>query len=176
MVNPADSIKKFGVPKGAVVADFGVGAGYYAYELSHAVGDEGKVFAVDIQKSLIEAIKKQSLEKGIKNIEIIWGDIEVVGGTKLRRASMDLIVVSNVLSQVDAKAGLVQECARVIKDKGRILLIDWSESFGSLGPISSMIVDKQTARRIFEDGPFEYKNDIDVGEHHYGMVFEKKAS
>ncbi len=56
------------------------------------------------------------------------------------------------------------------------MLIDWSESFGGLGPQPNAVVSQDLAQRLFETGQFEYKKSIDAGEHHYGLVFEKKAS
>ncbi len=176
MIDPKDNIKQFGIQEGWHVADLGVGYGHYAYALSAAVGPDGKVFAIDIQKDMLERLKKEVEEKHIKNIEVIWGDVEIVGGTKLRVDSLDALVISNVLFQIDSKAGMVHEASRVLKTGGKILLVDWSESFGGLGPQPGMVVDEATARRIFETGPFEYKKSIDAGEHHYGMVFEKKTS
>jgi ubiquinone/menaquinone biosynthesis C-methylase UbiE len=176
MIDPKDNIKQFGIQEGWHVADLGVGYGHYTYALSEAVGPDGKVFAIDIQKDMLERLKKEVEEKHIKNIEVIWGDVEIVGGTKLRVDSLDALVISNVLFQIDSKAGMVHEASRVLKTGGKILLVDWSESFGGLGPQPGMVVDEATARRIFETGPFEYKKSIDAGEHHYGMVFEKKTS
>ncbi len=174
--DPKRVVKDFMVREGSVVADLGVGYGHYAYALAEVVGEHGKVFAIDVQKSMLERLKKEVESKGIKNIEIIWGDIEVVGGTKLREDGVDSIIVTNVLWQLDSKAGLVHECARILKLGGRILLVDWRESFGGLGPQPGMVVEESMARRIFETGPFEFKRSIDAGEHHYGLVFEKKEN
>lgn len=174
--DPKRVVKEFMVREGSIVADLGVGYGHYAYALSEAVGEAGKVFAVDIQKDMLERLKKESDGKGIKNIEIIWGDIEVVGGTKLRAESVDAVVMVNVFFQLESKAGAVHEAARILKTGGKLLLVDWSESFGSMGPQPNMVVDEATARKIFETGTFEFQKVIDVGEHHYGMVFSKKSS
>ena len=176
MIDPRDNIKQFGIQEGSHVADLGVGYGHYTYALSEAVGANGKVFAIDIQKEMLERLKKEVEEKHIKNIEVIWGDVEIVGGTKLRTDSLDAIVISNVLFQIDSKAGLVHEASRILKIGGKLLLVDWSESFGGLGPKPTSVVDEATARQIFETGPFEYKKSVDAGEHHYGLVFEKKSA
>ncbi len=174
--DPREILNQFGIQEGTVVADLGVGYGHTAFALSEKVGETGKVFAIDIQKNLLERLAKDAAQKGIKNIEIIWGDIEIIGGTKLRQNFVDTVVISNVLFQIDSKAGLVHECARITKIGGRVLLIDWYESFGGIGPQPEAVVDEETARRIFETGPFEYKKSLPAGEHHYAMVFERKAS
>lgn len=172
--DPNKIAESFGISDGQVVADLGVGYGHYSYALSRLVGQSGKVFAIDIQKGMIDRLKKEVDEKNIKNIEIIWGDIENIGGTKLREASVDVVLVSNVLFQTDSKAGLVHECARILKNKGKVVLIDWYESFGGVGPTPNMVVDEETAKRVFETGPFQFRKSFDAGEHHYGMIFDKK--
>lgn len=177
MINdPKEILNNFGVREGAVVAEFGVGAGNFTYPLLEKVGTSGKVFAIDIQKGLLERLKKESLDKGIKNLEIIWGDVEVVGGTKLREGAVEVLVIANVLFQIDSKAGLVHEASRILKEGGRLLLIDWQESFSGIGPSPEAVVDEKTAKRIFETGPFQFKKSLDAGEHHYGLVFEKKTA
>lgn len=169
-------VADFGLHEGMVVADLGVGFGHYVYALSEAVGNSGKVFAIDVQKNMIERLKKETQEKGIKNIEVIWGDIEVVGGTKLKQGSVDVLLVTNVLFLIDSKPGFVHECSRILKVGGKLLLIDWEESFGGIGPAPAMVVNAETAKRIFESGPFEYKKHVNAGEHHYGILFERKIS
>lgn len=177
MINDAqDILKNFAIPQGSIVADLGVGIGHIALGLAEKVGETGKVFAVDIQKPMLERLAKEAGEKGYKNIEIIWGDIEVVGGTKVRANFIDAAVLANVLFQIDAKAGLVHEISRIMKVGGKLLVVDWSESFGGLGPKPEAVVDATTARRIFETGPFEWKGDMPAGDHHYAMVFEKKPA
>lgn len=173
MINPIDSVKQFGVREGEMIADFGAGYGVYTYALAEAVKSSGRVFAVEIQKDLLSRLKKEASEKGIKNLEVIWGDIEVSGGSKLMRGAMDAVVIVNVLSQVESKAGVVRECARVLKNGGRVLVIDWLNSFGTNETGGQLIIDKSSTKNLFEAGPFEYDRDIDVGNQHYGVVFKK---
>jgi len=177
MINDSKKIvSNFGLQEGQTVADLGVGYGHYIYDVAREVGQSGKVFAVDVQKQMIERLRKEVDEKGVKNVEVIWGDIEVVGGTKLKKDAVDVVIVSNVLFQVDSKPGFVHECSRILKVGGRLILIDWHESFGGLGPQTNAVVSEDTARRVFETGPFEYVRNIDAGEHHYGIIFKRVES
>lgn len=177
MINdPRELLNDFGIQEGTVIADLGVGAGQMALVLAEKAGENGKVFAIDIQKAMLERLAKEATQKGLRNLEIIWGDVEIVGGTKLRQAAVDTVVLANVLWEIDAKAGLVHECARIIKVGGRLLLVDWFESFGGIGPKPEAVVDEETARRIFETGPFVYKKSLSAGDHQYALVFERVAS
>ena len=68
--------------KGMFVADFGAGSDSTRCPQLKRWGDKGRVYAIDIQKELIQKIKKQANIEHMPNIEIIWGDVEKIGGTK----------------------------------------------------------------------------------------------
>jgi ubiquinone/menaquinone biosynthesis C-methylase UbiE len=57
------------VKKGQIVADLGCGQGYYTMILAKSVGPEGKVYAVDLDKKCIQALKKTAAKAGYHNIE-----------------------------------------------------------------------------------------------------------
>ena len=132
------------------------------------------MYAVDINRSLLERVKKEAGERGLKNVEIFWGDVEDRGGSKLKDASMDAVLVANVLFQVGSKKGVAEEVWRVLKPKRRTLVIDWTDSFGGLGPHTNLIFPKEKARELFDNNGFEYEQEINAGDHHYGIIFKKK--
>ena len=62
------------------------------------------------------------------------------------------------------------ECLR---KKGRILFVDWSDSFGGIGPRPEDIVSEENAKTLFEDAGFKLDSSFDAGAHHYGLIFKK---
>ena len=171
--NPENNIKHLNLKEGSVVADFGSGSGHYVLPLADIVGEGGKVYAIDIQKSLLTKLQKDVVQKGFQNVETVWGDAEILNGSKLRNGTLDAVIVSNILFQVESKSGLIKECNRVLKKDGKVLLVDWSESFGGLGPQPDSVVSADVARELFEKGGFTFKESVQVGNHHYGIIFSK---
>lgn len=171
-VKPEEIIKHLGLSAGNSVADIGAGTGHYTFLISKVVGQEGNVYAIDIQKNILENLAKQAEEKNITNIHTIWGDAENVGGTKLKVDAVDLVLVSNVLFQTESKSSFVHEIKRILKKNGKAVVIDWSESFGGLGPDSLHIVSEETARSLFENNGFVLEKRFDAGVHHYGLIFK----
>src|SRR6516164_2949983 len=53
---------------GMVVADIGAGTGLLTRLFAPAVGDKGKVYAVDIAQKFLDHVKKTCEEKGVKNV------------------------------------------------------------------------------------------------------------
>ncbi len=172
--DPRNNISQLGLAAGAQVADLGSGSGFYSLALAREVGDSGKVFAVDVQKDLLTRLKTQANKEHLYNIEVIWGDLEKLGGTKLKDQSVDDIVVSNILFQLTEKETFVSEARRIIKHGGRALIVDWSDSFNGMGPQPEAIYREADARALFERHGFEFERSITAGEHHYGLIMRAR--
>jgi ubiquinone/menaquinone biosynthesis C-methylase UbiE len=171
--NPLKNIDQFNVDPGHIVADFGSGSGHYTIALSKKIGNSGKVYALDIQKDLLEKLKKTSEGLGLSNINVIWADLDEERGSGLADEIIDRVVATNILFQVEKKDNLVKEIHRVLKTKGRVLLIDWSESFSGIGPQAQDVVKQDVARVLFESHGFVLEKEIQAGDHHYGLIFRK---
>lgn len=170
--DPENNIKQFGLTSGMQVADFGSGSGFYAIAAAKAVLPSGKVFAVDIQKDLLQKFKNAADKSHLNNIDIIWGDLEHFGGTKLRENSLDAVIISNLFFQIENTDALCLETKRILRVNGRALVIDWDGSSG-VGPVSKDIVSKEKITTIFEDHGFKLDREISAGSQHYGLVFRK---
>lgn len=170
--NPEQNILRLGLKEGMRVADFGAGTGFSSRAASSRVGYTGKVFAVEVQKDLVKKVENDIKSWGISNIECIWGDIERRGGTKIADKSMDAVIVSNVLFQVEDKMGLIEEAKRVLKKDGKVLLVDWSVPFGETGPKEGHIINKERAKELFEKRGFKLEEIIPTSANHYGMIFK----
>jgi len=171
--NPVENINALGVFDGMVVADLGAGTGAYTIPLAERVGETGRVYAVEVQKEFLSNIKDAAAARGFKNVEVIWGDIERLGGTKIKDASIDAVVISNVLFQAEDKPGLLLETKRILKPGGKLLLIDWKDSFANLGPAPLMVVTADMARELAVREGFLVAKEIPAGEHHYGFIMVK---
>ncbi len=172
-VDPENNVSLFGLKGGEHIADFGSGSGAYAFALARRVGFRGRVYAVDIQKDLLSKVKNESLRLGLENVEVIWGDAEKLGGAKLGDGTLDGVLLSNILYQVSDKEGLLSEAKRVLKNDGKVFLIEWSGSFGGLGPKPEDVVEKGAAKKLFGKLGFATEREINAGTYHYGIIFSK---
>lgn len=172
-VEPEKIVESLDIYAGMKVADFGVGSGRYTLALARAVGEKGRVYAVDIQKELLQKIDREAGRQGFENVEILWGDMEKAGGTKLPDGLLDAVLLSNVLFQLEQRDTVAKEIARVLKPGGRAVIIDWSGSYGHLGPRPEDVVSADSARELFEGSGFAFEKEIPAGRYHYGLVFKK---
>lgn len=172
--DPRHNIEQLGLSDGAVVADLGTGSGFYALEAARAVAPMGRVYAVDIQRGLLDLIKKEAQKNELPNIETLVGDLERLGGSRVREASCDVVIASNILFMIENRKAFLQEAFRILKRDGRLLLVDWSASFSQMGPHPDHVVYKDDARKLAESAGFLFDREINAGAHHYGIIFRKR--
>jgi ubiquinone/menaquinone biosynthesis C-methylase UbiE len=171
--HPERNLGELALSRGMTVVDIGAGSGAYALAAAAAVGAEGRVYAVDVQQELLRKLKAEARSRRLGNLEIIWGDAERVGGTKLREQSADVAILSNVLFQFDDQPGALKETFRILKSGGMLAIIDWSDSWGGTGPHPDQVLSKHQARAEALGAGFTFKSEFPAGDHHYGMLFHK---
>ena len=70
LFDPQKTLKEFGLRKGMKVLDVGTGAGFYLPYLSEMVGQEGRVYAIDVEPLAVEYAKKKVESLGLSNVEV----------------------------------------------------------------------------------------------------------
>lgn len=171
--DPVKNIEQCGIQAGMEIADFGSGSGHYTLAAAKALMSTGRVYSIDVNKDLLTKLKNHAVKAGLYNVEVIWGDVEKPIGTKLRDATVDMVIVSNLLFQIENKDGLIKEAKRVLKSGGTLLLIDWADSFGGIGPSPKSVVTKIAAQEMFDKAGFHLDREISAGSHHYGLIYKK---
>lgn len=168
---PRENVLQVGVREGMKVGDFGAGSGHYARAAAGIVGGSGKVYAIDIQEDVLKHLKLNTQAHHQRTIETVWGDIEKLGGTHLRDASLDAVLVANTLFQVQNRDGLLSEIRRTLKSGGKLMVVDWAGSYGGMGPSAEQVVTEHEAEEFFINGGFHKVKSFRAGPHHYGIVF-----
>lgn len=169
---PHHNIEQLDIHPGMKVLECGVGAGEYALFAAQRAGSQGTVYVADIQKKLLERISRTAEEHNLTNIKTLWADLDQKQGLSLlENSSVDRIVVANILFQLEHVEGLFDECFRVLKKDGKLLCIDWSDSFNQIGPHPDHIVHQDKAQHAARQGGFDSIAPLDdVGPHHYGFI------
>lgn len=156
-----------------VVADFGAGGGYFTIPLARLVGENGKVYAIDIQKQVLDLIKSKANLEHLLNVEAVWADLELLKGSRLMDNAVDFVMVANILFQVEKKREVLQEAWRVVRSGGELVILEWDEVPFPAGPSPLLRLAKATARHLAEEVGFRLEKEFEAGSHHYGLLFKK---
>lgn len=172
-VVPEKAATHFHLRDGDAVGDFGAGSGFFLSALARLVGPDGRVYAFEIQKNMVETLGEMARRNHLGNVEVLWCDIEAANGTKMKDGALDAGVLVNVLFQMEAKDAALTEIARTLRSGAKLFIIDWSESFGGLGPHPSQVVTADDAKAFAESAGLIFERSFDAGDHHYGLAFRK---
>ncbi len=153
--DPQQLIAQFDLQSGWRVADLGAGSGALALAAARAVGEAGKVYAVEVQKELLERGQKEARAARIHNIEVLWGDIERREGTHLKSGTIDAAIASRVLFQLEDPDGFAEETKRILRPGGRLFVIDTADP-----------------AEFFTRHNFSVVKKFEVGRGQYGIIFK----
>lgn len=173
-LHPERIVERFGLRPGMVVADFGCGSGYFSIPAGRKVGENGKVWAIDIQKSALELVKSRAHLERLLWIEPVWADLETPPGSRLPNGAADFVIISNILFQTERKAGLLAEAWRVLRTGGGAAILEWDETPFPAGPPLVLRVPKRNALKLAEEAGFTMEEEFSAGDHHYGLLLIKK--
>jgi ubiquinone/menaquinone biosynthesis C-methylase UbiE len=118
-------VKTFGFKEGMIVADYGCGPGRYALRFSKIVGDQGRVYAVDIQPLAIEAVRKKIEKYGLKNITPVLAQGYQSG---LPDSVADRVSAVDMFHSVMEPKVFLKELRRITKADGLLIIDDGHQS------------------------------------------------
>jgi len=178
--HPGKNAEMFPVEAGAIVVDFGAGSGAYTFEIAKTLNGTGKVYAIDVQQELLRRIGNEAHRLGVTNIETIWGDIARPHGSKIGNASVDVVLMSNILFQLEHPKEAFDEARRILKLPGKLIIIDWIDALSTrgvrIGPTKSHVFSKDRALEFAEAAGFHVVDEFSAGAHHYGLTLQKAAA
>jgi predicted methyltransferase len=121
------------VAEGTTVADLGAGGGWFTMRLARRVGPNGRVYAVDVQRLMIEAISRRIEREGLANIVVpVLGEYD---DPRLPAdARPDAVLIVDAFHEMEDPVLLLKNVARTLKPLGRIGIIDHREGDGGPGP------------------------------------------
>lgn len=173
-LEPERLIEHFGFEKGDFVADFGAGHGFFTIPIARKVGHDGRVFAIDIQKSELDIVRNKARFEHLLNVEFVWADLDQPRGSKFQDECVDFVIVSNILFQAEQKGMILEEAYRILRKGGRLAVIEWDSTPVPLGPPMDLRIPKETAEALARGVGFSSTDEFDAGNHHYCLVFTKK--
>jgi predicted methyltransferase len=135
---PDQIMDALGIADGSTVADIGAGAGWFTIQLARRVGPNGVVYAEDIQRQMLEAIRRRVSREGLQNVHTVLG---TGTNTNLPAGKLDAILVVDVYPEVDDRVTFLRNVSAALKANGRIGVVNYKPGGGGPGPAPSDRVD-----------------------------------
>jgi len=169
-LNPEEVLNQFELRADMIVADFGCGSGGFTVPLAKRLED-GLIHALDVQEVPLSALKSRAITENITNIRFIRCNLEKPKGSTLSDSFVDLVLIANTLFQSEDKVAIISEAERILKSKGKLLVIDWLPG-GLQGPVKGRVSPAEI-KKIAKNLKFEFEKEFSAGKYHYGLIFNK---
>lgn len=175
LIDPKEIFNKISLGTGMRVADLGCSrTGHFVFSASKVVGNTGIVYAVDIIKDILASIQNQANMQGAANIETVWSDIEKYGKVPIPEKSLDVCFLVNVVYLLSDKKNAFKEAARLLKQKGFLVVIDWKRKIGPLGPNESAMVSPEEVIALAAEANLQLFDRIVINDYHYAVILKKE--
>jgi len=171
--NPDDNIREFGIKPGEKVVIFGSGSGGHTLAVARALKGTGTIYGIDSRSQMIEKLKKEAADRHHLNVRVNGGNVERMGGTGVTSLSVNSVIIPDTLFSASNKEGVFKEADRILAYGGRLLVIDWTDSFGGTGPQPEHVYKEQDALRDAKTAGFIYERRFSAGNYHYALIFHK---
>ena len=153
------------------VADIGSGPGWLSIPLAKYLY-AGTCYAIDINKEMLDHVKAQGETAKLGNIETL---VSKENDIPLDDASLDGVVLSNVLNEAKRPKGLIKERVRLVKKSGWISIVEWLpiQAKAEVGPAASKRLNQQELREAVEALGFTTLTSRQLTPHRYIIVARK---
>jgi ubiquinone/menaquinone biosynthesis C-methylase UbiE len=169
---PNKLLKLLDLKPGMIVADIGAGSGYYTFRLAEKVGPKGKVLAVDIQKEMLDIIRKRMKKDKVENIEPVLGG---ESDPKLPANGVDLILMVDVYHEFTCPYEMTEALIKALKPGGRLAFVEFRREDEKV-PI--LLAHKMTEKQVLAEmapHPLKHVKTIDSLPWQHVILFEKKS-
>lgn len=163
-----------GLKQGEVFLDAGSGDGFISFAASSVVGEEGKVYALDVYLDSISHVKREVKERGTKNLEPLLADLTVK--IPLGDNSIDRCLMANVLHgfvENEELDEVMKEISRVIKPEGVLTVVEFKKE-KIPGPPMEIRLTPEDVSELLDPYNFEAVQTEGVGYFHYLVMMVNK--
>lgn len=136
------------IADGSRVADLGAGGGWFTIRLAERVGPNGRVYAEDVQREMIESINLRVANQRLTNVETILGTED----DPRLPPNLDAVLVVDTYPQFDYPVPILRHVARALAPNGRLGIVDFKrDGLGGPGPPPSERMDPADIKRHAEE-------------------------
>lgn len=148
------------------------GSGYGTFTISAASIILGKIYAFDIESSLINRLQIRAEENGCSNIHAVHRDF-MQDGTGLPDESVDYCMLFNIL-HTDEPLALLREAFRILVPGGKAGVIHWNpDPRTPRGPPIEIRPHPDRCKQWAQEAGFSIGAFHDLPPYHFGMVLIK---
>jgi ubiquinone/menaquinone biosynthesis C-methylase UbiE len=139
---PDEVVAALGLRPGQVACDVGAGPGYFTLRLAKAVGPLGRVYAVDVEPKILDALRERLAASGLRNVTPV---LALADDPLLPAAACDAILIVDTYHHFPERVAYLGRLTRALRPGGRIANVDYQKRETPVGPP----VEHRLSREVF---------------------------
>jgi predicted methyltransferase len=120
---PEEVVELLGCRSGMTVVDLGAGTGYFISHLSKAVGREGRVLALDTDRSMVDAMDARAERDELRNVRPVMVSPD---DPALSPRSVDRILVVSTWHHISDRVDYAEKLLAALRPGGLLLIVDFT--------------------------------------------------
>lgn len=120
--SPTAIVAAMDIAAGATVADLGTGTGYFLPHLARAVGDAGRVVAVDIEPAMLAYAAEHASARGLSNVDTV---LATPDDPHLDDGTIDRILTVNTWHHFADRAACGRRLYAALRPGGSLWVVDF---------------------------------------------------
>ena len=150
-IQPPDKIiQRSSIKEGMTALEIGCGSGAFTTFVAHAVGEQGTVYALDIEPRMLKQLENKLAKpenQDIKNIKLIQSSAYEL---PFDDSSLDAVYMVTVLQEIPDRDRALQQAKRVLKPGGILAITElfpdpdypWKSTTIKLGTKAGFVLDE----------------------------------
>ncbi len=167
---PDEVAQALELKNGAVVADIGAGTGYFSRRFAKTVAPDGKVYAVDVARDILEYLKEQAAKQNIHNLEIV---VSRQDDPMLPTNSIDLAFFADTTHHIAKRVDYYRKLSQALKEHGRMAIIDYPPNGPNSPHHAEELVPRSQVISEAQEAGFRLVKDFQLLPRQYFLLFEK---
>jgi arsenite methyltransferase len=167
---PDKVIQALQIRPGSIIADLGSGSGYFTLRLANAVGPTGRVYAVDVDDAMNEALKQRATRERADTVVVV----SAKPNDPQLPEPVDLIFTSNTYHHIDNRIAYFAALIKHLRPSGRLAVIDYNRTAWLEG-LWGHYTPREFIKRELEQAGYQLQKDFDFLERQSFLVFAPKS-
>ncbi len=167
-------LKAVNLQPGMSIADVGSGTGLYIGPFSNSVGEEGRVFAIDISPKFIDHIQRRIKADELHNVQPVLSNERSI---TLEEGVVDRVFICDTYHHFEYHKDMLASIRSALNPGGELILVEFDRIPGKSREwlLTHVRADKATFRGEIEAAGFEFIEEVSVPqfEENYLLRFRK---
>ncbi len=168
---PQEVVAALNIKEGEVIADIGAGSGYFTFHLARAVGETGRVYAVDVSPDRIVHLNRRIRDLKLRNVVTI---LCAPDDPLLADASVDRFFICDTWHHIEGHAKYLALLRKMLKPGGQVIMLDFKKAKTPVGPPMEVRIARDNLVQEMEANGFRLAEEHRFLEHQYFLVFAAK--